>query len=184
MNYKKNRLRLNETASGMKVFCFLVKFGLVLIYILKVYRKKSSSIVLRKIKYVHYLDFSFEKHVPSQVLIDSSDKSLETAPSAFLLRFSAEIYFSRIINYWGIIFTLYLTWGAFSLVCVLSAFFFLAFLFLSVFSLTPRTFHMIVGMGKGIIIFLVFHIHPFHIFEFTNFPFKTRYNNTVVYSVI
>ena len=122
MNYKKNRLRLNETAPGMKVFCFLVKFGLVLIYILKVYRKKSSSIVLRKIKYVHYLDFSFEKHVPSQVLIDSSDKSLETAPSAFLLKFSAEIYFSRIINYWGIIFTLYLTWGAFSLVIVLSAF--------------------------------------------------------------
>ena len=37
---------------------------------------------------------------------------------------------SRIINYWGSIFTLYLTWGAFRLVFVLSVFFFFFFLFL------------------------------------------------------
>ena len=41
----------------MHDFSFLVKFGLVLMYILKVYRKKSSSILLH---------FSFEKYVPSQ----------------------------------------------------------------------------------------------------------------------
>ena len=107
---------------GWRSFAFWLNLVWFLFIYLKVYRKKSSSIVLRKIKYVHYLDFSFEKHVPSQVLIDSSDKSLQTALSAFLLKFSSEIYFSRIISYWGIIFTLYLTWGAFSLVIVLSAF--------------------------------------------------------------
>ena len=48
MKYKKNNLRLNKTASVMQGFYFLVKFSLVLIYILKVYRKESSSILLRK----------------------------------------------------------------------------------------------------------------------------------------
>ena len=45
----------------------------------------------------------------------------------------------KAINYWGSILTLYLTSGAFSLVCVLSvffSFFLLIFLFISVFSLT------------------------------------------------
>ena len=51
MKYKKNKLRLNDIASAMQGFYFLVKFGLVLIYILKNYLKKSSSILLRK-KYV------------------------------------------------------------------------------------------------------------------------------------
>ena len=32
----------------MQAFYFSVKFGLVLIYILKIYREKSSSILLRK----------------------------------------------------------------------------------------------------------------------------------------
>ena len=35
----------------------------------------------------------------------------------------SQIYLSGIINYWGSILTLYITWGAFSLVCVLSVFF-------------------------------------------------------------
>ena len=70
-------------------------------------------------------------------LKDFSVENLETTPSTFLLKFSSDIYSSRIINYWGRIFTLYLTWGAFSLICVLSIFFFLLlFLFLSSFSLT------------------------------------------------
>ena len=34
MKYKKNKLKLNGTASAMQGFYFLVKFGLVLIYIL------------------------------------------------------------------------------------------------------------------------------------------------------
>ena len=48
MKYKKNKLRLTEIASAIQCFYFLVKFGLVLIYKLKVYRKKYSSILLRK----------------------------------------------------------------------------------------------------------------------------------------
>ena len=51
-------------------------------------------------------------------------KIYKTIPSTFLSNFSCEIYLSRIINYCGIIFALYLTWGAFSLVCFLSVFFF------------------------------------------------------------
>ena len=46
----------------MQGFYFLVKFRFVLIYILKVYREKSSSILLRK--NIHYLYFLFEKHLP------------------------------------------------------------------------------------------------------------------------
>ena len=64
----------------MQAFYFSVKFGLVLIYVLEVYRKKSSSILLRKICSIHYLHFSFEKHVPSQVLKDFSVENLETTP--------------------------------------------------------------------------------------------------------
>ena len=48
MKYKKNILRLNEIASAMQGFYFLVKFYLVLIDILKAYFKRSSSILLRK----------------------------------------------------------------------------------------------------------------------------------------
>ena len=79
--------------------------------------------------------------------------------------FSRNFLKSWIVNYWGSIFTLYLKWGAFSLVCVLSVFF---FFFLSSFSsLFYRYFpwqtlriHRTAGNGKGIIIFLIFHFHP------------------------
>ena len=66
----------------MQGFYFFLKFGLVLIYILKVYRKKSSSIVQCSI---HYLHFSFEKHVPSQVVKDLSVKNLETTSRSICL---------------------------------------------------------------------------------------------------
>ena len=69
---------------------------------------------------VNYLHFSFEKHVPSQVLKDFTVENLETTPSTFPLKFYSGIYLSRINNYWGSNFTLYLSRGAFSLVCVLS----------------------------------------------------------------
>ena len=69
----------------MQAFYFSVKFGLVLIYVLEVYRKKSSSILLRKICSIHYLHFSFEKHVPSQVLKDFSVENLETTPRSIYL---------------------------------------------------------------------------------------------------
>ena len=61
MKYKKNKLRLNEVASAMYGFYFLVKFCLVLIYILKVYFKRSSSILLRKKNFNSLLAFFFWK---------------------------------------------------------------------------------------------------------------------------
>ena len=83
MKYKKKKLRLNEMV------------GLVLIYILKVYRKKY----VQKICSIHYLHFSFEKDVPYQVLKDFSVENLETTPSTFLSKFFSEIFLSRVINY-------------------------------------------------------------------------------------
>ena len=128
MKYKKSKLRLNETRD----FYFLVKFDLVLIYILKVYRKKSSSILLRKNMFNSLLIFFFWK----ACTFSSFERFL-----CWKSRNYSQIYLSGIINYWGSILTLYITWGAFSLVCVLSVFFsfFLScflFLFLSAFSLT------------------------------------------------
>ena len=68
MKCKKSKLRLNEITSAMQGVYFLDKFVWVLIYILKVYRKKSSSILMRKNTFNSLLDFSLEKDVPSQVL--------------------------------------------------------------------------------------------------------------------
>ena len=45
-------------------------------------------------------------------------------PALFSQNFLRNFLLSRIINYWGSIFTLYLTCGALSLVCVISVFFF------------------------------------------------------------
>ena len=59
--HDKNK-QLNEIVSAMQGFYFLVKFGLVLIYILKVYRKKSSSsISLRRNMLNSLLAFFFWK---------------------------------------------------------------------------------------------------------------------------
>ena len=160
MKYKKTELRLKEIASAIQGFYFLVKFGLVLIYILKICVKKSFSIFIEK-KYVQFITcfFLLKNMYLFQVLKDFSVENLETAFSSFLSKFFPVIdlfisywinniiyiqyiyisNISRFISYWGSIFTLYLTWGAFSLVCVLSVFYsFLSFsfLFLLVFSLT------------------------------------------------
>ena len=60
MKYKKNKLlKLNEIASAIQGFYFLVKFGLVLVYKLKVYLKKSSSILLRNNMFNSLLAFLF-----------------------------------------------------------------------------------------------------------------------------
>ena len=70
------------------IFCNYsqIFFGLFLIYILKVYRKKSSLILLSKI-YVKFITciFLFEKHVTSQVLKDFSIENLETTPRSIYL---------------------------------------------------------------------------------------------------
>ena len=108
-------------------FYFFVKFGLVLIYILKVYRKKSSSILLRKNMFNSLLAFCFWK----ACTFSSFERFL-----CWKSRNYSQIYLSGTMNYWGSILTSYITWEAFSLVCVLSVFFFfLSFLFFSLFLL-------------------------------------------------
>ena len=95
----------------MQDFYFFVKFGLVLIYILKVYRKKPSSILLRKNMFNSLFAFSFWK----ACTFSCFERFL-----CWKSRNYSQIYLSGIINYWGSIFTLYIRWGASSLVCVLS----------------------------------------------------------------
>ena len=113
----------------MQGFYFLIKFGVVLIYILKVQRKKSFSILLRKNIFnslLHFFFFFFWK---------AFSKCFKFSKISLLKK---DFYLSLIINYWSSVFTLYLTRGAFSLVCVVSVFlFFLSFFFISlVFFLT------------------------------------------------
>ena len=120
---------------------------------------------MRKIISMHYLHFSFEKNISSQILKDFSVENSETTPSTLLLKLSSAIYLPRIINYWGSIFTLYLTSWVFSLVCILSVFFsfFLSSFFSFLYWYFPwqtLTIHRIPGKGEGIFIFLVFRFHP------------------------
>ena len=173
--YEKNKLRLNEIASAIQDFYFLVKFGLVLIYKLKVYRKKNSSILLRKNMFNSLLlHFSFEKRVPFQVFKDFSVENLENNPTNFLSKSFSEIYFSPIINYWSSIFTLYLTWEAFSLVCVLSIFFFLSFFFfffLLVFSSTNANYKQGSSDWRRNHYFSSFPLLPAHEYSFSSSRF-------------
>ena len=72
-------------------FYLFVKFGLVLIYILKIYRIKSSSILLRKNMFHLLLAFCFWK-------------ACTFCFESFLnwnSRNYSQIYLSGIINYWG-----------------------------------------------------------------------------------
>ena len=108
------KTRLNDIVPVMQALTFFVKFDLVLIYILKVYRRKSSSILLRKNMFNSLLAFCFWK----ACTFSSFERFL-----CWKSRNYSQIYLSGIINYWGSILTLYITWGAFSLVCVLSVFF-------------------------------------------------------------
>ena len=136
----------------MEDFHFLVKFGLVLIYILKVHRKNSLCFFLRKNMFNSLLIFFFcEKLVHSQVLKDFSFENLETTSSTFLSKCSCEIHLLWIIS----IFTLYLTSGALSLVCV--SFFFFSF---CIRIWQALAIHRIAGKEEEIVIFLVFYFHP------------------------
>ena len=122
-------------------------------------RRSALRFYWEKICSIQYLHFSFEKQVPSQVLKDFSVENLETTLSPFLSKFSSDIHLSPIINYWGSIFMLYLTWRAFSVVCVLStSFFFLSFSFFF-YRYCPwqtQTTHGITGKGEGDSLFLLF----------------------------
>ena len=130
------------------------------------------------------MHFSFEKHAPSQILKDFSVENLEATPSIFLSKVSSEITLSRIINYWGSIFTLYLTWGVFSLVCVLSiflfSFFLLCFLFPSVFFLTDTNDSQEYREGSGSPYFLCFPLSFAHEHSFISSRFLLLlFNRTI-----
>ena len=109
----------------MQCFYFFVKFDLFLIYMLKAYCKKSFSILFRNNMFNSLLAFCFWK----TCTFSRFERFL-----CWKSRNYIQIYLSGMIIYWGGILTLCITWGAFSLVCVLSIFFafFLSF-FLSFF---------------------------------------------------
>ena len=69
----------------MQGFYFFVKFGLVLIYILKAYPIKSSSILSRKNMFNSLLPFFFWKAYTFQVLKDFSVENLGTTPRSIYL---------------------------------------------------------------------------------------------------
>ena len=91
-----------------------------------------------------------------------SVENLETTSSIFLSKFLSETFLSQIIHYRDSIFTLCLKWGAFSLVCALSAFFspfFFVFFFYWYFSWQTLTIRRITRKGEEVLIFHVFHFH-------------------------
>ena len=117
------KIRLNDIALVMQGFYFFVKFGLALIYILKVYRKKSSSILIRKNKNKNKIKIRIK--FITCILLFKNIYLLKFWKIYMLkiLKIYSQIYLSEIIYYCGSILTLYITWGAFSLACVLSVFF-------------------------------------------------------------
>ena len=149
----------------MQDFYFLVKFGLALIFILKVYRKKSSSILLRKKMFNLLLAFFFLKF--SQVFF-SRFLYWKSRNYSFLSKFSSEIYLPGIIigvvflpcisSVWGavIFFVLYPHFLSF-------LFYFSIGIFLEITHFT-LTFHRIAGKEEGIIIFQLppAHEHSFN----------------------
>ena len=106
----------------MQGFYDFVKFALVLICILNVYCRKSSSILLRKNMFNSLLTFCFWKACTFSIF----ERVLCWKSWNY-----SQIYLSGIINYWGSLLTLYITWGGFSLVWAPSVFFsfFLVFFF-------------------------------------------------------
>ena len=147
----------------MQICYFLANFGFVLINTLKPYRKKFSLILLRKIMFNSLLALFFWKACTfSNFEIYPCWKSRNYSHS-FLSKSCSEIYLSQIISYWIRFFTLYLTWGAFSFVCVLSVLFFFFLLFFFFFDrhfpLMTVTIHRTTWKGEGVLIFLVSHFH-------------------------
>ena len=137
----------------------MVKLSLVLIHILKVYFKRSSSFLWEKICSIHYLQFSFEKHELSQVLQDFSVENLQTTSSTFLSKF-------LISNYWGSIF--HCTYREESLACFVFYPYFFPYFFFVCFSIDVLLNDSYDSRKGGGIIFLVFYFQPLtniHLFQ-------------------
>ena len=143
-------------------FYFFVKFGSVLIYTLIYLLYLTCIFIKNPLRFYWEKIFYWEKH--ERFLKNFSVENLETTPSTFLSKFYFENHLSRIINYWSSIFTLYLTWGEFSLVCFLFVFFFSCFLS-SFFFFFYRYF----PWQK-----LTIHTNVFHFHQLTNFHLVHR----------
>ena len=164
MKYKKNKLRLNEIFLGMRGFHFLVKFGLVLISILKVYSKKSSSILLRKYMFNSLLAFFFWK----ACTVSCFERFLSWKSRNYSLHFSLENFL------WDLFILCYhiipSVWFVFYPYFLFSPSFFL-FLSDRYFPWQTRTIHRIAGKGEEIIIFLFFNLHPLTNFHLVHWDF-------------
>ena len=136
---------------------------MVLIYVLKVYRKIFSSILLRKEIFNSLLACFFWKACTFSNFERFPCWKSKNYSQHFSVEICCEIYLFQIIKYWVSNFTLYLTWGVFSLVCALSVFIYLFLIFFFFYRYFPwqtLMIHRIAGEGEGIIIFLVFNLLP------------------------
>ena len=100
MEHKKNKSTLKEITSAIQGFYFFVKFCLAFVYILKSYRKKCSSIILRKNMFNSLPAFFFWK-----ACIFSSFERLSSIFSLILYLFAKmnkkwEIFFIFFTRYW------------------------------------------------------------------------------------
>ena len=155
----------------MQEFYLLVKFGLVLIYIWKVYRKRSSSILSTKNMFNQLLAFFLRK-----TCTFSNFERLHCWKSRNYSQHSSLKIFFEIFSYLESLiirveFSHY-TWtcGAFSLVCVISIFFFfLSFCFFFFFYLyfpwQTLTIHKTAGTER-VSLFLLFLLLPAHEYSF------------------
>ena len=116
MKYRKNKLRLKDIKRSQR--CRAFTFLLNLVWFLFLYWftvKNPLMFFLRKNMFNSLLAFFFWK----ACTFSSFERFL-----CWKSRNYSQIYLSGTMNYWGSILTSYITWGAFSLVCVLSVFFF------------------------------------------------------------
>ena len=78
--------------------CRAFSFWLNLVWFLFTYKsfivKNPIRLYQEKISSMYYLHFPFERFVPSHVLKNVSVENIQTIPSAFLSKFSSEIYLS------------------------------------------------------------------------------------------
>ena len=149
---------------GMRGFHFLVKFGLVLISILKVYSKKSSSILLRKYMFNSLLALFFWK----ACTVSCFERFLSWKSRNYSLHFSLENFL------WDLFILCYhiipSVWFVFYPYFLFSPSFFL-FLSDRYFPWQTRTIHRIAGKGEEIIIFLFFNLHPLTNFHLVHWDF-------------
>ena len=105
--------------------------SLFLVYVFKVFRKSSSSFLLRNNRLNKLLTLFICKACTFSSLKGIFVENLETTPETFPLKFPSEIYFSQVFNC-GSIYTIYPQRGKRFVLFVFSLYFFLFLLVVSV----------------------------------------------------